>query len=180
MAASAVCLLLAGCTSLVAGQGRPAMTLADTQVAAYPGGQAHTRDTVDYPESPPVGGEHDAAWADCTGTVYDAPIRRENAVHSLEHGAVWVTYDPDLAGAADVETLTGLVTGRPGLMLSPYPGQGVAVSLQAWDHQLRVDDAGDPRVAEFAELLVFNPETTPEPGATCENPFFLPDRPLPA
>jgi hypothetical protein len=127
-----------------------------------------------------VGGEHDAAWADCTGTVYTAPIRPENAVHSLEHGAVWITYDPDLAGTADVETLTALVTGRPGLMLSPYPGQGTVVSLQAWDHQLKVEDADDPRVAQFAELLAFNPETTPEPGATCENPLFLLDQPQPA
>jgi hypothetical protein len=173
-------LALAGCTSVVAGAASPALTLADTEVAAYPAGQPHTRETVDYPQDPPVGGEHDAAWADCTGTVYAAPIRPENAVHSLEHGAVWITYDPALAGAADVATLTELVSGRSGLMLSPYPGQGVPVSLQAWDHQLQVDDADDPRVAQFADLLAFNPETTPEPGATCENPLFLLDQPQPA
>jgi len=173
--------LLAGCTAVVAGQASPApLTLAETQVAAYPAGQGHTRETVDYPENPPVGGRHDAAWADCTGTVYATPIRPENAVHSLEHGAVWITYDPALADDADVETLTDLVTGRPGLMLSPYPGLGVLVSLQAWDHQLRLDDAADPRVAQFADLLAFNPETTPEPGATCENPLFLLDQPQPA
>jgi Protein of unknown function (DUF3105) len=178
--ALAVLPLLAGCTPLVAGVASPALTLADTVVAAYPAGQLHSQDAVDYPESPPVGGRHDPMWADCTGTVYAAPIRPENAVHSLEHGAVWVTYDPDLAGRSDVDTLAALVTGRPGLMLSPYPGLGVLVSLQAWDHQLRLDDAADPRVAQFADLLAFNPETTPEPGATCENPLFLLEQPQPA
>jgi hypothetical protein len=173
--------LLGGCTSHVAGAASPApLTLADTQVAAYPAGQGHSRGAVDYPETPPVGGEHDPAWADCTGTVYAVPIRPENAVHSLEHGAVWITYDPDLAGPEDVDVLTALVTGRPGLMLSPYPGQGVAVSLQAWDHQVQVAEADDPRVAQFSELLAFNPETTPEPGAPCENPLFLLDQPQPA
>jgi hypothetical protein len=32
--------------------------------------------------------------------------------------------------------------------------------------------AVDPRVARFADLLAFNPDSTPEPGATCENPGF--------
>jgi hypothetical protein len=167
-------LAVPGCAGSVVGRASPApVTLAGTQVASYPAGQAHTAGAVDYPESPPVGGQHDPVWADCTGSVYDAPLRPENAVHSLEHGAVWVTYDPAVATAADVGTLTELVSGRPGLMLSPYPDLGVAVSLQAWDHQLQVRSAADPRVAEFADLLVFNPDATPEPGATCENPAFV-------
>jgi hypothetical protein len=151
------------------------VTLPGTQVATYPAGQAHSPTDVVYRETPPVGGEHDPVWADCTGTVYDGPIRPENAVHSLEHGAVRVTYDPAVATATDVRTLAELVSGRPGLMLSPYQDQRVAVSLQAWDHQLQVRSAADPRVAEFADLLVFNPDTTPEPGATCENPAFVLD-----
>jgi hypothetical protein len=173
-AAAALSLTLAGCTSVVAGAAAPAeLTLSSTAVADYPGGQRHTTADVDYPETPPVGGQHDPAWADCTGTVYPVPIRPENAVHSLEHGAVWVTYDPALTSPDDVVTLTRLVDGRPGLMLSPYPDQGAAISLQAWDHQVQVQNADDPRVAGFIDLLVFNPGTTPEPGASCENPAFL-------
>lgn len=32
-------------------------------------------------------------WADCDCAVYDQQVRSENAVHSLEHGAVWITDD---------------------------------------------------------------------------------------
>lgn len=134
-------LLLTGCTATVEGaaapsssaatNGGPEVTLADTEVAAYAPGQQHVPTAVDYPESPPVGGAHDPRWADCTGTVYDVVLRPENAVHSLEHGAVWVAYDPDLATADDVAALTSLVQGRNGTLLSPYPGLGVTVSLQA-------------------------------------------------
>jgi len=174
VAGAALPLALAGCTSVVDGSAAPAaLTLGGTVVAAYPSGQQHTTAAVDYPETPPVGGEHDPVWADCTGSVYAVEIRPENAVHALEHGAVWVTYDPALTSPDDVVTLSGLVEGRTGLMLSPYPGQGAAISLQAWDHQLQVRSADDPRVADFVDLLLFNPQTTPEAGASCENPQFL-------
>ena len=166
--------VLAGCTSVVDGDASPApVTLDTTQAADYASGQQHTPAPVDYPETPPVGGPHDAEWADCTGSVYSVPIRPENAVHSLEHGAVWVTYDPALVGADDVAHLTDLVDGRPGLMLSPWPDQGAPISLQAWNHQLQVSSAEDPGVPQFINLLVFNPTTTPELGASCENPTFL-------
>ena len=173
-AAAALPLMLTGCTSVVGGTAAPVgLTLSSTQVAGYAYGQLHTAADVDYPETPPVGGQHDPVWADCTGSVYSVEIRPENAVHSLEHGAVWVTYDPALTSPDDVVTLTQLVDGRAGLMLSPYPDQGAAISLQAWNHQVQVRSADDPRVAEFVDLLLLNPATTPEPGASCENPDFL-------
>ncbi|MGY1821787.1 DUF3105 domain-containing protein [Geodermatophilus sp. SYSU D00079] len=168
--------LLTGCTGAVAGSVPPApepVTLEGTRVAAYSAGQPHVTGPVDYAETPPVGGPHAAAWADCTGSVYAAAVPAENAVHALEHGAVWITYDPALAGADDVATLTDLTEGTHGLMLSPYPDLGSTVTVQAWNHALRLDDVDDPRLAEFAALFAGNPETTPEPGAPCENPAFL-------
>jgi hypothetical protein len=128
---------------------------------------------VDYTESPPVGGPHDGNWADCTGTVYDIDIRHENAVHGLEHGAVWVTYDPAVVTGDDVDTLAGLVENESGRMLSPYEGQDSPVSIQSWGHQLKVDAVDDPRLEQYADLMTLNNEFTPEPGASCENPTFL-------
>ena len=148
-------------------------------VAAYdyvPG--EHTYDPVQYQQSPPVGGLHDNSWADCTGTVYDVDIRHENAVHALEHGAVWITYNPDRATDADVATLADLVEGAAGLMLSPYVGLDGTISLQSWNHQLFVDSASDPRVEQFVDLMTLNPTYGPEVGAPCENPSFLADPPV--
>ncbi|MCA1688251.1 MAG: DUF3105 domain-containing protein, partial [Actinobacteria bacterium] len=58
-----------------------------------PGG-AHTEADVDYAQTPPAGGEHNPVWQNCG--FYEEPVRDELAVHSLEHGAVWITYLPDL------------------------------------------------------------------------------------
>ena len=150
------------------------------QTLDYAAGQQHVTTPVDYQESPPVGGPHDSEWADCTGTVYDVEIRHENAVHGLEHGAVWITYDPAAVGDGDLATLTDLVQGNSGLMLSPYAGLGSPISLQSWNNQLAVDSAADPRVAQFVDFFVFGQDADgealyPEPGASCENPVFISD-----
>ncbi len=34
-------------------------------------------------------------WATCNGVVYTKAVRIENMVHTLEHGAVWIAYNPD-------------------------------------------------------------------------------------
>src|SRR4051794_24646687 len=55
---------------------------------------AHTNAPVAYARTPPDGGAHSRSWIGCGS--YDQPVRAEEAVHSLEHGAVWITYRPDL------------------------------------------------------------------------------------
>jgi hypothetical protein len=138
----------------------------------YAAGQDHVTTPVEYSESPPVGGAHDGNWADCTGTVYDVDIRHENAVHSLEHGAVWITYNPDDLSDADVAKLAELVDGESGRMLSPYVGLDSPISLQSWNHQLKVDSVDDKRIKQFADFLTRNGDFYPEVGASCENPDF--------
>lgn len=139
-------------------------------VASYPAGE-HDDNPIKYDQSPPFGGKHANAWADCTGTVYPNPIRSENAVHSLEHGSVWITYQPDLP-SDQVDALKKRVDGVTQMLMSPYPGLKTKVSLQSWGFQLFVDDANDPRIDEFISDLRLNSVVTPEYGASCTNPDF--------
>jgi len=53
-----------------------------------------TTGQVTYSVTPPVGGTHNATWMNCG--IYDKPVANERAVHNLEHGAVWITYQPSL------------------------------------------------------------------------------------
>jgi hypothetical protein len=141
----------------------------------YAAGQEHVTTDVDYKQSPPVGGPHDPNWADCTGTVYTVDIRHENAVHGLEHGAVWITYNPDKLSAGDIKTLAKLVQNHNYRMMSPYAGLDSPISLQAWNRQLKVNSAGDVRIKQFADYLTLNSDIKghyPEVGASCENPAF--------
>ena len=127
--------------------------------------------TVKYDTTPPIGGNHSPYWADCAGTVYPAAIANENAVHMLEHGAVWITYKPGLA-ADQVATLSKLVNGVDHMAMSPYPDLDSPISLQSWGYQLKVDNASDPRIEKFISDLRTNPKTTPEYGGICSQPTF--------
>jgi Protein of unknown function (DUF3105) len=138
----------------------------------------HVTGTVKYDRSPPIGGNHNPIWADCTGTVYKTQIANENAVHMLEHGAVWITYNPKTATAADIKTLSALVDGVDRMALSPYAGLKTPISLQAWDYQLFVKTASDPRVEKFIDALRYNPNTTPE-AASCSDPSFVASKSTP-
>ncbi|GAA2650793.1 DUF3105 domain-containing protein [Streptomyces vastus] len=127
--------------------------------------QNHVEKQVDYPMSPAVGGDHHPVWLNCDAQVYTKEVNEENAVHSLEHGAVWITYT-DKAAKADVTALTEKVTKTPYSFLSPYKDQPSPITLTAWGHQVKVDKASDPRVDEFLDKYVQGAQT-PEPGASC-------------
>ena len=118
-------------------------------------GGNHQQGPIKYEQSPPVAGPHNNDWMNCMGDVYDAPIANEHAVHSLEHGAVWITYRPDLA-ADQVQELASKVQGTEKLLMSPYEGLDKPISLQAWGYQLKVDNADDKRIDEFISALRVN------------------------
>ena len=123
----------------------------------------HTADSVQYEVAPPAGGPHDPVWQNCG--YYSQPVRSENAVHSLEHGAVWITYDPSLP-ADQIETLKKLAEEQDYLIVSPFPGLPAPVVASSWNHQLQLESADDEGLRQFVRVYKQGPDT-PEPGAAC-------------
>ncbi|MGX7824665.1 DUF3105 domain-containing protein [Actinokineospora sp. 24-640] len=124
---------------------------------------------VDYDNLPPLGGAHDSHWAPCNGVVFPVAVRTEHFVHSLEHGAVWLTYDPERVQGADLAALVARVEGKPYTVLSPFPGQAKAVSVQSWGRQLQVEAVDDERIDQFVTATRGNRFLAPEPGARCDS-----------
>ena len=131
----------------------------------------HVEGTVDYPQTPPAGGEHNQVWLNCG--VYEQPVPNEKAVHSMEHGALWVTYDPGL----DDAELSALRAKLPStyVVLSPFEGLPSPIVLSGWNTQLQIDDADDPRIAQFFEEY-WKSQDVPEPGAACTGAFDAPGK----
>ena len=126
-------------------------------------GAGHQEGDIVYERDVPAGGPHNPAWQNCG--IYDQPIRTENVVHSLEHGAVWLAYQPDLP-ASQVETLRELVRGESLVVLAPKPGLADPIVATAWRAQLRLAQATDERLSLFLKRYQRGPYA-PEPGAPC-------------
>lgn len=123
----------------------------------------HVQGSVAYPMTPPAGGDHAGAWQNCG--YYPQPIVPESGVHSLEHGAVWITYRPDLP-AGQVDSLRRLATGQTFVLASPFEDLPAGVVISAWGRQLELESADDPLLSAFIREFRQGP-TTPEAGAAC-------------
>ena len=137
----------------------------------YSNETGHVLGPVDYPQTPPAGGQHDPTWLNCG--IYNLPVPNENAVHALEHGAVWVTYDPAL-DAGDLDALRMRLPSTY-VVLSPYEGLPAPIVLSAWHAQLSVESAGDERLPLFLEEY-WRSRNVPEPGALCAGGLNAPGR----
>lgn len=126
-------------------------------------GFTHTNEPVAYPQTPPVGGPHPGgSWETCT--FRDRPVASETAVHSMEHGAVWITYRPDLP-ADQVAVLAGLGNSRKDVLVSRWDvGLPAPLVVSSWGRQLKLDSATDPRLLQFIQAFSGR---APEGGAPC-------------
>ena len=120
--------------------------------------------TLSYEQDPPTNGDHSPGWQKCG--FYSSPIENERAVHSMDHGAVWITYQPDLP-QDQIEALRNLAR-EDYVLVSPYPGLRAPVIATAWRNQLELEGTGDPRLRQFVDQFRVS-ETAPRSGNGCEN-----------
>jgi hypothetical protein len=121
----------------------------------------------------PMGGAHHPGWATCM--AYTTPVAAEYAIHSMEHGAIWIAYDSTLK-SAELNTLTAYAKNDPFLLLTPVKKAPNPITVTAWGFQLKLEKASDPRIKTFIKNYQ-NSKTTPELGAPCQSgisdPNFL-------
>jgi Protein of unknown function (DUF3105) len=154
--------------------------------AGYPAGSSngpasgalsheHVPGPVQYSVNPPVGGQHNTEWMTCG--VYDKPVPSERAVHNLEHGAVWITYQPSLS-SSEVSQLRAFFdrqsvlspadsAGSRYIDLTPYPGLAAPIMVSSWGFQLRLNSPADPRLQQFVDKFRDSRKYTPEYGSPC-------------
>jgi hypothetical protein len=148
-------------------------TIAIEGLQTYPGLTAnHVSTPVDYAQNPPVGGDHAAVWLNCG--VYTETVPDENAVHALEHGAVWLAYDPAQLDEAGVEALRSKLPDSY-IVVSPIDGLDSPIVASAWGAQVALDDPDDERLASFLDRF-WRSNDAPEPGAACTGGLDAPGR----
>ncbi|MAS35413.1 MAG: hypothetical protein CL610_15490 [Anaerolineaceae bacterium] len=121
------------------------------------------QEAVIYSQLPPAGGPHASVWQNCG--VYLEPVKDAAAVHSLEHGAIWLTYRPGLPDA-EVARLREITWQSDSRLLNPYPALPSPIVVTAWGYQLRLDRADDGRLAQFVRQYE-RAASAPEPTGFC-------------
>ena len=138
-------------------------------------GHEHVTGPVTYSVTPPVGGNHNPTPLSCG--VYTKPVPNEYAVHDLEHGAIWITYQPSLP-QSEVSQLKSFVErqsvltpaqgqGSRYMDLTPYPGLPTPIVVSSWGFQLRLTSPTDPRLQQFVDKFRASQQYTPEYGGEC-------------
>ena len=120
---------------------------------------------------PAVGGIHDNLFQNCG--IYLSAVDTEKAIHSLEHGAVWITFHPSLP-TSDISFIAEKYDDYDYLLISPFSEQKVPVAITAWGAQLTVDSVSDQRIDQFLKMYLLGP-ATPERGAPCQGGYGEPD-----
>ncbi len=117
---------------------------------------------IEYDRDPPTNGDHDSLWQNCG--FYSEPIENRHAVHSMDHGVVWISFNPDLP-QQDIEALRPYGQ-EPYVIVSPFPGLRAPVVVTAWRNQLDLDGVDDPRLRQFVDQFRVS-ETSPLSGNGC-------------
>lgn len=153
--------------SIVVTSAQPKVDPADIDIAGletFEGLEpAHVETPVEYDMTPPAGGPHNPAWLNCG--VYEEVVPSENVVHSLEHGAVWITYDAAEVSDGDLGALRDAMPSSY-VVLSPFEGLDAPVVASGWGVQVSLDGVDDPRLDDFITKYRLA-ASAPEPGALC-------------
>jgi hypothetical protein len=118
---------------------------------------------INYDRKPPTNGNHAPLWQNCG--FYGEPIQDRHAVHSMDHGVVWITHRPDLT-EQQRETLRPYGNENY-VIVSPYPGQDAPVIATSWRVQLELDGSKDPRLQQFVDQFKIS-ELAPLSGNRCD------------
>ncbi len=93
---------------------------------------------------------------------YEAQIQDGAAIHALEHGLIWIAYQPDLVTPQDLEVLRGVQDRfSRDVIVSPRPQNESAVTALSWGRILRLDFADNDLLRDFVRS---NRDRSPEPG----------------
>lgn len=114
----------------------------------------------EYNSNPPTSGSHYAQPTDWG--VYQDELKDENVIHSLEHGGIWISYQPSI----DEETKEKLeAIGKKysgSVVVSPRTANDSPIALASWGRLEKLMTFDETRIVEFIKR---NKNKSPEPLA---------------
>ncbi len=114
-----------------------------------------------YNSNPPTSGWHyqrDASWG-----VHEAEIPDEQAVHNLEHGGIWISYQPTLDQASADKLREIARRYRSKVILTPRARDDSKIALAAWGKLDALESLDEGRIVTFIKSFINQgPEKVPD------------------
>ncbi len=134
------------------------------------GEQSHTSpyayNEEDTGTNPPVSGRHNPQPAECG--IHNQKIPDENFVHTLEHGAVAVLYNPKDVDLKDIRGIEEIVGSYETTTLSaPYPNLEDPIVLASWSRKMPLDEFDEDSIREYIDTFR---DTEPAPEFNGDDP----------
>ena len=123
-------------------------------------GQAHLPpgQAASYPSTPPYGGPHWSQPLRCG--IYEAEQRFEPMVHTMEHGAVVLYYQPlnvqDDTVAQMRVLASALLRDGARLIMTPSTRLGVSIAVTSWGRLLAMDQFEEDAIRGFVDAFEGN------------------------
>ena len=91
----------------------------------------------EYNSNPPTSGSH---YAQAPGWgIYSEELEDEQAIHSLEHGGIWISYkNLDEPSIEKLENIAKKFSKR--VILSPREENDVSISVASWGRLMKLDE----------------------------------------
>ncbi len=113
------------------------------------------------PGLPPAGGPH--FNQPMREGIYDDIVPDGHVVHSLEHGMIWFSYNPDLISEADREAMMAVAREYSNdVVVSPRPDNRSALFILSWGRRIEIEGSVDQDL--LREFIQTNRNRSPEPG----------------
>jgi hypothetical protein len=128
----------------------------------------HVTGPIEYPDPPPVGGNHDPCWA--RWGVHSEAVPARNWVHNLEHGGVVFLHHCPAGCADELAAFSALAQANQRTLLTPYDELNVRFALLAWGVRLQ-SDCFDQRAFQAFYDAHFNhglEAIASDPPASCQ------------
>lgn len=113
--------------------------------------------TPEYNSDPPTSGPHDSIPAACG--IYRQPVPDRSMLHSMEHGAMVISYDPGLTSARrdQIEDIGRSIGDE--VIVAPRPGLNATIVLTGWTKLLTLEEIDERAIRGFdAEVSNLSPE----------------------
>jgi hypothetical protein len=93
--------------------------------------------------------------------VYNQPVPDGNAIHALEHGIVWISYNPSLVDKDTVSQLEDIGKKYSAdTIVAPRPADTNEIDVVSWGQIMKLDSFDKQQIEDF---ITTNRNRSPEP-----------------